>query len=299
MSGDPKESDFKRGPTKPPPIRKSTFNVPASQLPTEEEITGHKKASSFDVAREPGLSFKLVEPHAPSGDFRASFHWRIFRIMAEFVDGWTFLGDLRDRKTVTFFGSARFIEGDKWYEEARTLGFLLAKDDFSIITGGGPGIMEAGNRGAHETHRHLSAGLIEHISKNAEVGDSIGLNIKLPFEQRINPYVDKAVAFHYFFVRKVMLSYYAQSYVYFPGGFGTLDEFFELVVLVQTRKIPRIPIVLVGKEFWTPLLEWVKHSVHENFHAIDQKDMALYHLVDSAQEAYEIVKKSPKRTDFG
>lgn len=294
MSGDPKESDFKRVPAKTPPARSSKFNVPASQLPTEEELKASQAA-----ANQPGLSFKLIEPHAPANDFRSSFHWRIFRIMAEFVDGWTFLADFKDKKTVTFFGSARCVEGDKWYEEARTLGFMLAKVGFSIITGGGPGIMEAGNRGAHETHNHVSAGLVEHISKDDLVGDSIGLNIKLPFEQRINPYVDKAVAFHYFFVRKVMLSYYAQCYVYFPGGFGTLDEFFELVSLIQTRKVPRIPIVLVGKEYWAPLLQFIKQTVYDVFHAIDQKDMALYLLVDSAQEAFEIIKNSPKRTDFG
>lgn len=182
--------------------RKESLNVPVSKLP-------------------------LVEEPSPAEDFRSSFHWRIFRIMAEFVDGWQFLADFK--RTVTFFGSARFKKGDRWYEEAHKLGKMLALEGFSIITGGGPGIMEAGNQGAFEAKRE---------SKKKDVGDSIGLNIKLPFEQRINKYVEKAVAFHYFFVRKVMLSYYAQAYVYFPGGFGTLDEAFELITLVQTRKIP-------------------------------------------------------------
>jgi hypothetical protein len=208
--------------------------------------------------------------------------------MAEFVDGWQFLADLK--KTVTFFGSARSKEGDRWYEEARRLGEMLANDGFSVITGGGPGIMEAANRGAHEAK--------EKSSKPERVGDSIGLNIKLYFEQRINTFVDKAIAFHYFFVRKVMLSYYAQAYVYFPGGFGTLDEAFELMTLVQTKKVPPIPIIFIGKEFWDPLEKLVRETVYEKFDAIDKEDMGVFTIVDSAEEAYEIVKKAPERKEF-
>lgn len=208
--------------------------------------------------------------------------------MAEFVDGWQFLADFK--KTVTFFGSARFKEGDRWYEEARQLGEMLANDGFSIITGGGPGIMEAANRGAHEAK--------EKSSKPEKVGDSIGLNIKLYFEQRINAFVDKAIAFHYLFVRKVMLSYYAQAYVYFPGGLGTLDEAFELATLVQVKKIPKIPIILIGKDFWEPLKVWVKEYVYEKYGAIDKEDLEIYKIVDSAEEAYEIIKKAPERKEF-
>ncbi len=243
------------------------MNLPASKLPLVEE------------AQDKGAS----------PDFRSSFHWRVFRIMAEFVDGWQFLADFQ--KTVTFFGSARFEEGNKWYEKARKLGNMLAKSGFDIVTGGGPGIMEAGNRGAHEAK--------EEGGKSAKgIGRSIGLNIKLPFEQRINPYVDIAIAFHYFFVRKVMLSYYAQSYVFFPGGFGTLDEAFELITLIQTKKIPKITILLVGKEYWEPLMVWVKESVHDEFQAIDEEDMDIYKIVDTAEEAYEIVKAAPERKRF-
>lgn len=243
---------------------RESLNVPASKLP-------------------------LVEEPAPVGhDFRTSFHWRIFRIMAEFVDGWQFLADFK--KTVTFFGSARFKESDKWYVEAKKLGNMLSLAGFSIVTGGGPGIMEAGNQGAYEA---------KEANRNiGDIGDSIGLNIKLPFEQRINKYVQKAVAFHYFFVRKVMLSYYAQAYVYFPGGFGTLDEVFELITLIQTKKIPQIPIVLVGKDFWQPLAEFIDKVVYQEFNGIDKEDMETYKIVDNADDAYELIKKAPERKEF-
>jgi len=214
--------------------------------------------------------------------------------MAEFVDGWQFLGDYK--KMVTFFGSARFKEGDHWYDEARKLGRELALLGFDIVTGGGPGIMEAANQGAHEVHEHSGNSVENH---KEGVGDSIGLNIKLPFEQRINAFVDKAVAFHYFFVRKVMLSYYAQAYIFFPGGFGTLDEVFEIITLMQTKKIrSHIPVVLVGKAYWTPLMEWIEQGVYEQFNAIDQEDMRIYSLVDNAAEALEVIKNNPERKEF-
>ena len=246
-------------------MTKDHLNVPASKLP-------------------------LVEKLPPEKDWRQSFHWRIFRIMAEFVDGWQFLADFK--RTVTFFGSARFKEGNEWYEEARQLGNMLAKDGFSIITGGGPGIMEAANRGAHEAKEEAKE------PEKKKIGDSIGLNIKLYFEQRINAFVDKAIAFHYFFVRKVMLSYYAQAYVYFPGGFGTLDEAFELMTLVQTKKVPQLPIIFIGKEFWDPLEKLIRETVYEKFDAIDKEDLDIFTIVDSAEEAYEIIKKAPERKEF-
>ncbi len=240
----------------------------------------------------PASKLPLVEHAEPQEDFRSSFHWRVFRIMAEFVDGWQFLADFK--KSITFFGSARFKPGTPWFEKARDLSHRLSKDDFDIITGGGPGIMEAANRGAHEAHKHHGS-----LLENAPVvGDSVGLNIKLPFEQRINKYVDKAVAFHYFFVRKVMLSYYAQAYVYFPGGFGTLDEAFEIITLIQTKKIPRIPVVFIGKEYWKPLDEYIRNIVYNEFQAIDREDMNIYKIVDSVDEAYELVVNSPPRKTF-
>lgn len=220
-------------------------------------------------------------PYVPEPkDFRSSLHWRVFRIIAEFIDGWQFLADFK--KTVTFFGSARFKPGDKWYEEARKLAKLLAQAGFGIVTGGGPGIMQAGNQGADEGG-----------------GESVGLNIKLPVEQRINPYVKASAAFHYFFVRKLMLSYAARAYVFFPGGLGTLDEAFEILTLVQTKKISnKIPLVLVGKEFWSPIHQWLTDEMFTKLKTIDEGDLKLYTLVDSAEEAFEIVKNAPPRDDF-
>lgn len=213
-------------------------------------------------------------------DFRETAQWRIFRIMAEFVDGFQFLADLGP--AVTFFGSARTSPASVDYKEARQLAYSLGKAGFTIITGGGPGIMEAANKGAYE------AG-----------APSVGLNIQLPTEQRINDYVTKAEGFHYFFTRKVMLSFCSQAYVYFPGGFGTLDEFFEIVTLIQTKKIPPIKVVCVGKNFWEPFIEWIKKDVYGKFKAIDKEDMDIYQVVDSAEEAFEIIQKTkPRKNRF-
>ena len=230
------------------------LNVPASKLPPHRH--GNRK------------------------DFRESFHWRVFRILAEFVDGFQFLFDFK--KTVTFFGSARFNQNNKWYQEAEKLGQLLAKAGFTVITGGGPGIMEAANKGATEKE-----------------GESIGINIQLEQEQRINPYVGRSIGMHYFFTRKVMLTYSAWAYVFFPGGYGTLDEFSELVTLVQTKKInDEIPLVIVGKEFWSGLLEWFDKTMLEKMGTIDKDDMKLYTLVDSAEEAFHIIKNCKERKEF-
>lgn len=198
--------------------------------------------------------------------------WRILRILSEFVDGYEFLGQLK--KDVTVFGSARTKPGSKYYKESYKLGKLLAKGGFSTITGGGPGIMEAANKGAFE------AG-----------GKSLGLNIKLPMEQRLNPYVTSALGFHFFFTRKVMLTSPSQAFAIFPGGFGTLDEFFEVATLIQTKKMPKAPIVLVGKNFWSSLNNFIKYEMCENHAAIEKTDMKLYHIVDTAEAAYKIIKK--------
>lgn len=225
---------------------------------------------------------KLPEYKEPQ-DFRASLHWRVFRIIAEFINGWQFLADFK--KTVSFFGSARFKEGDRWYEEARELAKLLAGEGFSVVTGGGPGIMEAANRGSLESGR--------------EGAESVGLNIQLPFEQRVNPFVKHGIGFHYFFVRKLMLSFAARAYIFFPGGFGTLDEVFEILTLIQTKKVSgKIPIVLVGKEFWSPVHQWLNEEIFGKYRAVDESDLSLYKIVDSAQEAFEIVKNAPPRDDF-
>lgn len=227
----------------------------------------------------PAKELPLIPPH--KRDWRSSFHWRVFRIMAEFVDGFQFLADFK--KTVTFFGSARFDEKNKWYKEAQKLGRLLSQNGFSIVSGGGPGIMEAANRGAVEGKK----------------GDSIGLNIQLPYEQRVNPYVRKPSGFHYFFTRKVMLSYSAQAYVFFPGGYGTLDEVFEILTLIQTKKIyEKIPVVLVGKDYWGSIDNWLRNKVLKEYQAIDPEDLKLYTMVDTAEDAFEIIRRSKPREEF-
>lgn len=205
--------------------------------------------------------------------------WRIFRIMSEFVEGFQFLS--KTSKEITIFGSARLPATNKWYVEAQSLGRLLAEGGFTVVTGGGPGIMEAANKGAYE------AG-----------GESVGLNIQLPKEQRVNPYVKTSHAFYYFFTRKVILAASAQAYVYFPGGFGTMDELFEILTLIQTRKSECVPVVLVGKAYWGELDSFIQKTLYSEFGTIDREDMSLYHVVDSAEEAYEIIKATKERNFF-
>ena len=225
----------------------------------------------------------MSEEEKEIGDFDLdssdNITWRIFRIMSEFVTGFHFIQGC-DR-TVSFFGSARTDPRDHYYKEAHKLAIKLGKNRYKIVTGGGPGIMEAGNRGAKE------AGV-----------DSIGLNIQLPFEQRANKYITKGTGFHYFFTRKVMLSAAGQAYVFFPGGYGTLDEFFELVTLIQTRKMEKIPVVLYGSEFWNPLIKWIDKVVCKEFSNVDKEDTQIYKVVDKVEDAYAIIKKSKPRKDF-
>lgn len=221
---------------------------------------------------------KIIHVREPF-DFKTDMSWRIFRIMSEFIDGFQFLADFKNE--ITVFGSARFSADNKYYQQARELCRMLGKSGFTVISGGGPGIMEAANKGAFETG-----------------AESVGLNIQLPLEQRINPYVKKGMGFHYFFTRKVMLSASAQAYIFFPGGFGTLDEFFELTTLVQTKKVEPIPIILVGKEYWEPLIEWLKNTVYGKFKTISGDDLKLFTLVDNIKEAHDIIKKTKERKYF-
>lgn len=205
--------------------------------------------------------------------------WRVFRIMAEFVEGFQFLSGLS--KEVTILGSARLPADSRWYKEAVKLGSILGENGYTVVTGGGPGIMEAANRGAYE------AG-----------GESVGINIQLPFEQRINPFVKKARGFYYFFTRKVILAASAQTFVYFPGGYGTLDELFEILTLIQTQKSERVPVVLVGKEYWSGLIAWLKDVVYGQMDTIGKEDLDLFVLVETAEEAFEIIKTSTERSIF-
>ena len=209
----------------------------------------------------------------------ADITWRIFRIMAEFVEGFQFLSTLS--REVTVFGSARLPAGSKWYEEAVKLGRMLGEDGFTVVTGGGPGIMEAANKGAHEVG-----------------APSVGLNIQLPMEQRVNPFVNRARGFHYFFTRKVILAASAQAYVYFPGGFGTMDELFEIATLIQTKKSEKLPVILVGKEYWAGLIDWMKKEFIEHHATISPRDLDLLQVVDSAEEVHALIQHSTERTFF-
>ena len=179
-------------------------------------------------------------------------------------------------RSVTFFGSARLKPNNVHYKQAQRLAGHISKLGFAVITGGGPGIMEAANKGAYE------AG-----------GASLGLNIELPFEQHLNPYTTNDFDFHYFFTRKVAMAFAAEAYLYFPGGFGTLDELFEMLTLIQTKKVPKVPVVLVGKDFWQPLHAFIEKQLYKDHKAISKSDMKLYHITDDEDEIIRIVKKAP------
>jgi len=202
--------------------------------------------------------------------------WRIFRIITEFVEGYQFLRDLK--KEVTILGSARIPSNNKFYKVAEELGYLLGQNGFTTITGGGPGLMEAANKGAFEGG-----------------GMSVGLNIQLPFEQRINPYVNKSIAFYYFFSRKVMLTSPANAFVFFPGGFGTLDEFFEVVDNMENGYIPKVPVVLVGNEFWGPIINFLKAKSAREVHSVSEEEVDRWRVVENAKDAFEFIKNSSDR----
>ena len=198
--------------------------------------------------------------------------WAIFKIMGEFVNGYEKLS--RIGPCVSIFGSARTKPDDKYYQLAQSVAGKIVEAGYGVITGGGPGIMEAGNKGAH-----LGG------------GTSVGLNIDLPFEQHDNPYIDndKSLDFDYFFVRKVMFVKYSQGFVVMPGGFGTLDELFEAMTLIQTNKIEKFPIILVGTEFWSGVIDWIKDTLLEKFGNIRATDLDLINLVDTEAEVIDIL----------
>ncbi|MCK9450454.1 MAG: TIGR00730 family Rossman fold protein [Bacteroidales bacterium] len=203
--------------------------------------------------------------------------WAVFKIMAEFVEGFEKLA--RIGPCVAIFGSARSKPDNKYYRLAEEIAYLLTKKGFGIITGGGPGIMEAGNKGAH------FAG-----------GKSVGVNIELPFEQYPNPFIDpdKYLEFDYFFVRKVMFMRYSQGYIVLPGGFGTMDELFEAITLIQTQKLVKFPIVMVGKEYWEGLIVWIKQRMLEAQN-IKEEDLDIFQLVDTAEETVGIIEEFYKK----
>lgn len=207
---------------------------------------------------------------------------RIHVIRREFIRGLSFIRD--HKHSVTFFGSARFREDNEYYQLARDIAKGIAETGIDIVTGGGPGIMEAVNRGATE-------------AEGDNAGHSLGLNITLPEEQLLNPYVEENESFHYFFSRKVALTFSAEAYIFFPGGFGTLDEFFEILTLVQTEKIVSVPIILVGSDFWNPLLDYIE-NVQKNTHkTISSEDTDLFEITDDKERVIEIVQNAPMRME--
>lgn len=215
---------------------------------------------------------------------KAEDAWQILRIQGEFTKGFDTFNELGS--CISVFGSARTKVGSKWYEEARKFGALISREGFGVITGGGPGIMQAANQGAKEVG-----------------GKSIGIGIELPFEAGMNQYVDLGVECRYFFTRKVMFLKYSQGFAVFPGGLGTLDEFFEAVTLAQCGHNIKYPIVLVGREYWTGLIEWLKEVAVENG-MISDKDLGLFRIVDTAEEARDKIReftekyKSEQLTNF-
>ena len=222
------------------------------------------------------------EQHPRSwNEIKTNDSWAIFKIMGEFVNGFEKMSQIGP--CVSIFGSARTKPEAKYYKLAEKIAKSIVEAGYGVITGGGPGIMEAGNKGAH-----LGG------------GTSVGLNIELPFEQHDNPYIDKdkCLDFDYFFVRKVMFVKYSQGFVVMPGGFGTLDELFEAITLIQTNKIEKFPIILVGTDFWSGLLDWVKTTLLDKFHNISDKDLDLIHLVDSEDEVIKILDGFYKESGF-
>lgn len=224
----------------------------------------------------------MVDKHPKNwNEIKTNDSWALFKIMSEFVYGYERLSEIGP--CVSIFGSARTKPGEKYYELAVKVANKIVDQGYGIITGGGPGIMEAGNKGA-----------------NLGGGTSVGLNIDLPFEQHNNPYIDpnKSLDFDYFFVRKVMFVKYSQGFVVMPGGFGTLDELFEAITLIQTGKIDKFPIILVGKEFWGGLLDWIKTTLAEKLRTVSIEDLDLIELVDTEDEVIEILDKFYNQFDL-
>ncbi|HEV3202867.1 MAG TPA: TIGR00730 family Rossman fold protein [Gemmataceae bacterium] len=258
-----------------PPIGPSSGSIPNISLNraartgeiTEDELLLGRPRQPQPVARVP--AFAEFTKHDP---------WRALRIMGEFVHGFDALAEVGS--AISIFGSARTPESDPMYAAARKTAFLLAQAGFAIITGGGPGIMEAANRGAREAK-----------------GLSIGCNIELPREQGTNPFVDLSVNFRYFFCRKTMFMKYAEGFVLFPGGFGTLDELFNALTLIQTGKVRHFPVVLFGTSFWQGMMEWIQNALVAE-KKIDSQDMKLVTLTDSAEEATAIILEAYRKESW-
>ncbi|HOO99200.1 MAG TPA: TIGR00730 family Rossman fold protein, partial [Bacteroidales bacterium] len=225
------------------------------------------KPSQIELTKEAFLEKTWNEIHTTDS-------WRVFKILSELVEGFEKLS--RIGPCVSIFGSARTHHNDKYYRLAEEIAFELTQKGYGVITGGGPGIMEAANKGAARGK-----------------GKSVGINIDLPFEQRPNAYIDadKLITFDHFFVRKVMFMKYAQGFIVLPGGFGTFDELFEAITLIQTRKIGKFPIILVGHKYWKGLIHWIKEEMLAEEHNISPEDLDLFTVVDTAKEAVNVIVK--------
>ena len=209
-------------------------------------------------------------------DFTREDTWRVFRIMSEFVEGFEVLSQVG--QAVSIFGSSRTKPNNKYYALAEEVAYYLAKEGYAIITGSGPGLMEAANKGARRAK-----------------GKSIGLNIQIPSEQKPNKYVDLLLDFRYFFVRKVMFVKYAKAFVIMPGGYGTLDEFYEAINLIQTKRIPRFPVILFGSEYWEGMLEWLKYNVLKGGN-ISKDDLDIFTIVDKPKDVVKAINKFYEKT---
>lgn len=234
------------------------------------------KLQDFDNDEEKVIQDKLKQK--TWNEIRTNDSWAIFKIMSEFVNGYETMA--RIGPCVTIFGSARIKPEHEYYKLAEKIAYKISKAGYGVITGGGPGIMEAGNKGAHDGG-----------------GTSVGLNIELPFEQHFNPYIDKDknLNFDYFFVRKVIFVKYSQGFVVMPGGFGTLDEMFEALTLIQTKKIGKFPIILVGSSFWAGLIDWIKAVLVEQERTVNAEDLKLFKVVDTADEVLETLDNFYKK----
>lgn len=218
---------------------------------------------------------RKTPPDLLKEDFIHEDPWRVFRIMSEFVEGFEVLSQIGD--AVSIFGSSRLKSTSKYYKLAEETAYLLVKAGYAIITGSGPGIMEASNRGARRAR-----------------GKSVGLNIQIPQEQKPNKYVDTLLDFRYFFVRKVMFVKYAKAFVILPGGFGTLDEFFEALNLIQTQRVEKFPVIAVGSDYWRDLLKWIKSTVIPSG-CIQEKELAIFKVVDKPSEVIKVIKDFYKK----
>lgn len=246
---------------------------PLGEHAHEYELGGNKPRISKS---EHELSFS---PHHIRDAIDTALHERAHRIEEEITKG--FEAIRRYPKSVTFFGSARFPEDHEYYMKARDIARRICEMGYAVITGGGPGIMEAGNRGTKDA-----------------CGYGVGFNIELPNEQNINTHVSHGVNFHYFFTRKVALSFSAEAYLFFPGGFGTLDEFFEIVTLVQTQKIPRVPIVCIGADFWQPLDTFIRGALVQEYQTVSPEDVHLYTITDDVGDILDIIERAPLRNEY-